>query len=305
MGSGFLPSDYGSPQLVQYLGRSAWTSTPRPSGLAALDANRVEGLAIHWPGSSASLGGVPTLAQSAHRLEQERVQHTSRSSSDPTKPWSDIAYSFAVDQAGRIFDLRGVDARSAANGDATVNAHWLACTVLLGKGDAPSGEAVEAVRWLRSNVILKRYPHATRVVGHRDLHQTACPGDALYALVRSGAFTHPAGTTPATNPIVTGGADVTEAEMDTLIGKMAADGDLLNAIAKRVGVYYGVHIPGDPKTLAAPTDALSQMWAALAAILATLPRLGAGTTTATPDEQATARAVLDSLEAALAARPRA
>lgn len=170
------------------LPRSTWTSRGPVNPLTPLDPSEVRGLAVHWPGSPGRWGPVPTLQDTARRLEDERIQHTSSSSSDPTKPWSDIAYSMAVDLAGRLFEARGLQWRPAANGDAAVNRRYLAVTVLMGAGDTVTPAAVDAVRAARA-AVLARYPHAVEVVGHRDLHATDCPGDQLYRLVRSGAFT--------------------------------------------------------------------------------------------------------------------
>jgi hypothetical protein len=179
------------------LPRSAWTLTPRPGHLALLDAREVEGFAVHYTGSKGRFGDVPTLHDSASRLDAERIDHVS------SRGWSDIAYLAAVDQAGRIFDARGARYRSAANGDQPVNRRFGALTVLIGTADTPTSAAIEAVRWWRHNVWLPLFPHAVKVVGHRDLHSTDCPGDRTYALVKSGAFLKPPpapGTAP-TSPI--------------------------------------------------------------------------------------------------------
>lgn len=209
------------PELIP---RSAWTSVPRPTGsLTRMVAEDVRGVAVHWPGSPGSWGAFPSQATSARRLEAERVQHTSPSTSDPSKPWADIAYSLACDLAGRVFDCRGVDYRPAANGDRVVNGRYVAVTVLMGVDDDVTTAAVEGVRFAR-RLVLARFPHAVEVVGHRDVHQTECPGPRLYDLVRSGAFTEP----------TTVEDQMTPAEMTHLIELMAANERLLDAVGRRV-----------------------------------------------------------------------
>ena len=101
--------------------------------------------------------------------------------------------------AGRVWDCRGVAYRPAANGDRAVNGSHGAVTLLLGPDEQPTAAMVEAVRWLRTAVWLARYPRATEVVGHRDLHSTDCPGPRVYALVRDGTFTRPASPTATTH----------------------------------------------------------------------------------------------------------
>lgn len=173
--------------MTTYHPRSTWTSTPRPtSKLVLLDAARLHGVAVHYPGDPGRLGTAPTLAESCRRLEGERRFHT-----DPPpagRGWTDIAYQAAIDQAGRVFDCRGINYRSAANGDTTTNGTHGACTLLIGVGDTPTDAMIRAFQDWRTTVWLVRWPRATAVVGHRDLYQTACPGDAAYALVRNGTL---------------------------------------------------------------------------------------------------------------------
>lgn len=210
---------------MELLPRSAWTAHAPIRKLTPLDAAKVLGISVHWPGSSGSWGQTPTKEQTAARLEAERLQHTSPSKTDTTKPWSDIAYCAAVDLSGRCWSLRGLGIRSAANGNRTTNDQYVAVTVLMGPDDTLTDAAVDGVRYVRS-LALARYPHATEVVGHRDLHSTQCPGDRIYELIRSGAFTHP----PAEEPDM----PITDVEMDRLIERMAGNQKLLNAISAEV-----------------------------------------------------------------------
>lgn len=172
--------------MTEYLPRSAWTKVAKPlSGnktLTPIVAGDLRGVAVHYTGSTAKMGTTATLALSAKRLEAERVFHVN------DRGWSDIAYSYAIDQEGRVFELRGLDYRCAANGDQEKNQHYHAVTILIGQGDKPTPAAVEAFVDWRNDVFLKRFPHATAVVGHRDLFGTDCPGDPAYALVKNGTF---------------------------------------------------------------------------------------------------------------------
>lgn len=104
--------------------------------------------------------------------------------------WSDIAYNLAVDNAGRIWDLRGLGHLSAANGDEDVNMKYLAIVALIGEGQKPTPEMLigirKAVRMCRI-----RYPRRCKeIVGHRDIRPepTTCPGRRLYAEIGAGTF---------------------------------------------------------------------------------------------------------------------
>jgi len=162
------------------LPRSAWTKwKPKASNLVPMHAPA--GFVVHWPGTK-----VPRLNSSkgaiAKMLESERRDHVVR------RGWSDIAYQAGVDNAGRIWDLRGVGNRPAANGDRSVNTRWGAVTCLLGAQEAPTREMIDAVRYFRQEIWLPRYPEAVKVVGHRDVWATGCPGPFVYKLVKSGEF---------------------------------------------------------------------------------------------------------------------
>lgn len=172
---------------TQYFSRQVWTKVTRPNKLTRFNASDVKGFAIHWPGDSGTSISFPTLTQTCQRLEGERRFHTNPEPSG--RGWLDIAYNFAVDQAGRVFELRGMSCWSAANGNPDVNSKWLAMTALINAGDTPTPELIQAIKDWRKEKFLPSYPSATAVVGHRNLNQTNCPGDKLYSLVQSGIFT--------------------------------------------------------------------------------------------------------------------
>lgn len=175
--------------MTTFYPRSAWTAIPRPvNKLVRLNAATLLGVAIHYTGEK-HLGQTTSVELSARRLEGERRFHT-----DPPpdgRGWSDIAYGTAFDQAGNVFDCRGIDWRSAANGSSYANTTYGAVTFLLGVDDRPTPAMIMAFREWRTNYWLKRWPNADKVVGHRDLYATECPGLA-YDLVRNGALLIPA-----------------------------------------------------------------------------------------------------------------
>lgn len=92
----------------------------------------------------------------------------------------------------------GTAYKSAGNGDQAVNSSHGAVLLLLGDNESPSDAMVGAVCWWRTTMWLPLFPHATAVVGHRDLHATNCPGTAAYRLVTAGTFTRH--WTPADEP---------------------------------------------------------------------------------------------------------
>jgi N-acetylmuramoyl-L-alanine amidase len=211
--------------VTRYYERSAWTSAARPASLVPLVPERVRGIALHGTGSAAPLGDRATLQQSARRLEEARVVQAEH------RGWGDIACSVAIDAEGRVFDCRGIEHRSAANGNARGNEQYGAVLLLLGAEEAPSPAMVDAFRDWRRTHWLARYPAATAVVGHRDLFPTTCPGDGVSALVRSGALT---------DETDGGSVPLTDAEIDAIATRTRD---------KILAVTYGNQPDGRPFTL--------------------------------------------------------
>lgn len=180
---------------VVVLPRSAWTTHPPVRRPAPMPREGVAGLALHWPGTKAPIGAASQRAI-AERLEGYRRDHVQR------RGWNDIAYQEAVDQAGRIWELRGLTNRSAGNGDVQPNMRYGAVLVLVGPGEALTPACLAALRHLWRHRWLRLYPHAGRLVEHRDVRPepTECPGPAVRAAIDSGAITHPPAPAPAPTP---------------------------------------------------------------------------------------------------------
>jgi hypothetical protein len=175
--------------VTEYLPRSAWTDVPKPAGLTPLDPGEVVGDAQHWPGEAD--GDVyfarMTRAQIADYLEGIRRYHVNMHG------WTDIAYLTAIDPAGRVWDLRGIEHRSAANGDTIPNQRYGATLWLVGPNEEPTDAQITASQTHRQDRWLARYPHAVQVKRHADVRPegTECPGPHVGALVANGTLTQP------------------------------------------------------------------------------------------------------------------
>jgi hypothetical protein len=142
--------------------------------------------------------------------------------------WPDIAYNFFVDRFGTVYEGRLGSLDGAKAVDATGGSQGFAqlgCFLGDHTASPPSPEAVAAMGELlgflaeRHGIDVSpgatvtftsrgsnRWPAGTEVTastvsGHRDMSQTACPGDAAYALVADGTFASlAAGSAPAPTP---------------------------------------------------------------------------------------------------------
>lgn len=157
--------------------RSAWTSTS--SSAPPAKADQLRGVAVHYPGTPGTIG-LESEAQTAARLESYRRDHVGR------QRWKDIAYSVAVDQAGRLWVLRGVSRQAGANGTRTANEQYGAILALVGNNEEPTPELVAGIQYA-VRLWDVRYPgKIKRVAPHSAFVDTACPGSKLRGLLNDG-----------------------------------------------------------------------------------------------------------------------
>lgn len=173
--------------------RSSWGAA-RPGRLSNLVPSQVKGAAIHWVGNDPVHGPTPKVLQGIQRFHQR------------TRGWADIAYNLGVDQDGNVWELRGVDKRSAANGTNPANAAYVAIIALIGRGQVPSAAMIRGIREAVS-IVRQRFPHAREVVTHSQARcgTTECPGPYMTNLVRAGQLDPvlvPRTPTPATPPTI-------------------------------------------------------------------------------------------------------
>jgi hypothetical protein len=167
---------------MEVIYRVEWGARPATEKTRLLP-DAVKHLVIHY--SAADADEQANHANCAARVRAIQNFHMSPSPSDPTKPWSDIAYNWLVCKHGYIFRGRGWGYRSAATG--TANSFTVACCFL---GDDTKGradvtpEAKQAIRSVYAYV-KKWTPRKVTAKGHRDFMATSCPGDELYAFLKT------------------------------------------------------------------------------------------------------------------------
>ena len=171
---------------MPYLSRSAWGAAPPVKTVPV--SKRLKGVCLHYM-------GFPVRTEDPVRL----VQSIQRGHMAPPKNWWDIAYNELVAQDGTVLEGRGLLHRSGAQGSTRNNRSYIALGLLLGDGDEPTDEMIQAVQE-RISVVRFFQPQATAIVGHSDLKATTCPGIHVRALIRTGAFEPDPSTTPPPPP---------------------------------------------------------------------------------------------------------
>lgn len=153
--------------------RSAWGAR-HPKDRVSRDPSTFDGVVVHWlgiPSSPKRKSGVPSTLRSVQAYHMD------------THGWFDIAYNHAVDLWGRVYELRGYEAQSGANGTTRANRKYAAVVVLMGEGDELTEEAKQSL----SQVIrsYQRRGAGAKVFPHGAIVGTGCPGPSVKAWLAS------------------------------------------------------------------------------------------------------------------------
>jgi hypothetical protein len=163
-----------------YVSRAAWGAKPPLSRPTVLLASRVDTIVYHYTAAGAD-------EQADHKNCAGRVRGV-QAFHQNVRGWNDGAYNFMVCRHGYIYEMRGLEYKSAATG--AENGHTLAVCFLgddtVGRDDvtvAGRQALVEITRWIR-----QRRPAVSGYKGHRDYMSTSCPGNELYNYIHSKVF---------------------------------------------------------------------------------------------------------------------
>lgn len=180
-----------------------------PATSAAAYIASTTGVKVHYLGSEYS--------SRRHDLCDDYVRAIRASHlANASEGYVDIAYNAVVCEHGTVFEGRGPNHRSGANGTAVLNTRDYSVCALVAKAgggldtppDAQLHGVRDAIEWLRAEGEAGDY-----IGGHRDGHATTCPGDKLYDWVRRGA-PRPGAVPPPAAVVV---------DLSRLIGAASAD----------------------------------------------------------------------------------
>lgn len=156
---------------MPHVTRAQWGARPPKSAGIHQPMNSILG---HWEG--------PRMGVFPHASCPSKVRGIQNFHMDG-RGWADIAYSGMVCPHGYLFECRGPNIRTAANGTNPANDKFHALCYLSGDGDPFTDEAKlafgEGFAWLGG--------HAGGLAGHRDVRPTTCPGDVVEAWIKAGA----------------------------------------------------------------------------------------------------------------------
>jgi hypothetical protein len=159
---------------MNFVTRGQWGARPPTSGYQGIHSQVTTG---HWEG--------PHMGDFPHDSCATKVRGIQAYHMD-NNGWSDIAYNGMACPHGAVFEGRGPNHRSAANGTNEGNDSSAVICYLGGEGDPLTDLGKQAMtdgaEWLGQPMRK----------GHKDWYNTACPGDEIYNWIHDG--------TPPPNP---------------------------------------------------------------------------------------------------------
>jgi N-acetylmuramoyl-L-alanine amidase. len=171
--------------------RSQWGARPRKQGTNNLvDHPQItihyEGEGWQWPWDHSTCDDKVRAMQDYHMN---------------SRGWSDIAYNYLACPHDFLFEGRGFDHQSAANGYESANEQSYALQAMWGsKAGVKVPDNLKRALLFGIQVLRTHGTHRANSVikGHRDWKSTDCPGDELYAWIKAGCPT-PDKTIPSTD----------------------------------------------------------------------------------------------------------
>ena len=160
---------------VTIISRAGWGAKP-PESVTPWNVSALEGICQHWFGSpkaAATHAGCDDLLRGVQRTHQ-------------AGEFNDIAYNFGVCPHGTVYELRGWNRQTGANGTNEANKTLLAVVYMAGVGDALTPQARDALIALYDMAFKKGV--GVKAVGHGTITGSECPGPAVRNFLASGVW---------------------------------------------------------------------------------------------------------------------
>ena len=153
---------------MEIIGREEWAARSARSVSTLVRKGSVK---LHW-----TVTCVPPNA--TFEAEAKHMRESLQGLHMDSRGWSDIAYNFVVFPSGRVYEGRGLDVRSAANGGTVTNYYHQAIALVRGP-DCPATD-----KQFKAAASLINTHYRKSVKGHRDGHNTSCPGCTIYKWIQ-------------------------------------------------------------------------------------------------------------------------
>lgn len=184
---------------VGALPRSRWRPRTADTSDMARASGRWTALTVHHTNMehvAAPRPGAGEAANASYMRELQRAHQVHRG-------WADVGYQFVIDADGRLWEGRSLDwvgAHAGRSGTTNNNEENIGISLMGNfQSRAPSSAALAALTRTLDSFRARFGIARSRVYGHREFRNTACPGDVLMDWVRryrGGAAASPSNRTP-------------------------------------------------------------------------------------------------------------
>lgn len=160
------------------MAREVWGAAPAKS-IVFSDPKNLRGVAVHWFGKP--------RAAPRHRRCQSQLRAVQRI--HQRGEFNDIAYNFAVCQHGEVYELRGWNRQTGANGNRKANRNYGAIVVMVGAGNTANPVALSRLRWLIGEY--RKRGAGREVRPHGFFTGSTCPGPQIGAWLAAKSYEEP------------------------------------------------------------------------------------------------------------------
>lgn len=164
--------------MTTFVSRAQWGARPRKSGTTSI---------VDHPSTTFHYVGGGWEYPWSHSTCDDKVRGIQTDHMD-NRGWSDIAYNYLVCPHDYVYEGRGYDRRSSANGSDAANYASFAVCALWGTAseDDPLTNGMKDAFLYAHNLLRTKGGATTVIKGHRDWKSTSCPGDQIYAWIKAG-----------------------------------------------------------------------------------------------------------------------
>lgn len=160
---------------ILYHPRSQWAAGFAPTVSPAAWAPMSKGSIIHWNG--------PAMGNYTPLQVPELIRATWKFHTGPSRGWLDIAYNFAIDRFGEVWEGRGDFTWNAASGENYANTEYLAFEIMIGVGDPIPPSLQNTLAGIYRSIYQNR--GANFMTYHRFVTPTECPGDEIIRIIEN------------------------------------------------------------------------------------------------------------------------
>lgn len=169
-----VPSE-ATPSL-RLLARSAWNAAPSNSR-RMVRMTPVQRITVHHSAMYADSGGPSDSGAVVRSIQKNHIQG---------KGWGDIGYHYLIDRDGRVWTGRPEAWQGAHAGDPASNRGNVGVCLLgnfVSRGQSPSSRQLQALELLVADLCRRHRVPPDRILTHREIRATECPGARLQAAV--------------------------------------------------------------------------------------------------------------------------